>query len=117
MSVEKARNNYIGKNGFKMNCAQSVADAFKDKYNVSQEAVDSFGMCGGGRAPKGMCGALYAAKTILEKSNQHDEAKKLEQLFAENAGAITCQDIKLGRKLSCVGCVEKTSEFLHNNKK
>ncbi len=83
MSVEKARAHYIGKGGCqRLNCAQTVVHAFKDKFGFSGEDVVRFAGCGGGRAPLGECGALK------------------------------CREIRSTNKLSCVGCVEKMAECL-----
>lgn len=94
-----------------MNCAQSVLSAFKEKFNLDDDLVDSFKAYGGGRAPAGLCGAYYAVKFIVDRHDK-EKAEKLEQYFLEHAGALECSHIKQLRKLSCVGCVEKSSEFL-----
>jgi hypothetical protein len=112
MSVITAKNNYTGLGSCgRMNCSQSVASAFKDKFNLDDEFVESFGACGGGRAPSGMCGAFYAAKKILEKLDA-DKIEDFMEFFRGQAGALECTNIKGLRKLSCVGCVEKSSEYL-----
>lgn len=94
-----------------MNCAQSVVSAFKEKFSLEDDLVDSFKAYGGGRAPAGLCGAFYAVKSIMEKLDK-EKISELEQYFLEHAGALECSNIKSLRKLSCVGCVEKSSEFL-----
>jgi hypothetical protein len=111
MSVSEAKKNYIGQGTKRMNCAQSVISAFKEKFNISDDIVDSFIAYGGGRAPAGMCGAYYAAKCIIDKYDK-EEAQKLEKFFFEHAGDLKCSNIRGLKKLSCVGCVEKSSEFL-----
>lgn len=115
MSVIKAKNNYIGHGGcMRMNCAQAVVSAFKDDFGIEDELVDTFKSFGGGRAPSGLCGAYYAAKNIVDR-NDKEKLPKLEQYFMEYAGALECSKIKGLKKLSCVGCVEKSSEFLEKN--
>ncbi len=112
MSVTQARNNYTGQGGTqRMNCAQAVLSAFKEDFNIGEELVEAFKSYGGGRAPNGLCGAYYAVKYILDRQ---DPAKieELEKHFLEHAGALECSNIKGLKKLSCVGCVEKSSEFL-----
>jgi hypothetical protein len=112
MSAIKAKNNYTGLGGCqRMNCAQSVIDAFKEDYNIENDLVEAFKNYGGGRAPEGLCGAYYAVKYILSK-NDTDKLDELEKHFMEHAGALECSNIKGLRKLSCVGCVEKSSQFL-----
>lgn len=112
MSAIIAKNNYIGHGGCKrMNCAQSVVSAFKEAYEIDDDLIDTFKAYGSGKAPGGLCGAYYAVKSILERNNE-DKAKELEQHFMQHAGALECSSIKSLKRLSCVGCVEKSSEFL-----
>jgi Putative redox-active protein (C_GCAxxG_C_C). len=111
MSAIEAKNNYIGVNGKRMNCAQAVLSAFQKKYNIEENLVEAFQNYGGGRAPEGLCGAYYAVKYILSTYDK-DKVSDLEKYFVENAGALECSNIKGLKKLSCVGCVEKSSEFL-----
>lgn len=112
MPVNTAKNHYLGKDGYKrMNCAQSVISAFKEKFDLSTEIIESFRAYGAGRAPEGLCGAFYAARYILEKSAA-DKSTELEKYFLDQAGAVKCHEIRAGKKLSCIGCVEKCAEFL-----
>jgi len=67
---------------------------------------------GGGRSPDGLCGALYAVKYILNNQQDKEKLAELKEYFLENAGALECSNIRGMKKLSCVGCVEKSSEFL-----
>jgi len=113
MSVIKAKNNYTGLGGCqRMNCAQSVISAFKDDFNIGDDTVDAFKSYGGGRAPDGLCGAFYAVKYIINKQHDNEKVAELEKNFLEQAGALECKNIKGLKKLSCVGCVEKSSELL-----
>lgn len=113
MPVKTAKNYYLGEEGCKrMNCAQAVLCAFKEKFDVSEDMIESFKAYGGGRAPEGVCGAFYAAKHILEKSGAQEKVSELEKCFAEQAGAVKCHEIRQCKKLPCLGCVEKCSELL-----
>jgi hypothetical protein len=112
MSAIKAKNNYIGQGCQRMNCAQAVISAFKDKFNIDDNIVEAFQNYGGGKAPDGLCGALYAVKYIIDRMEDKEKIKELEEYFIENAGALECRNIRGMKKLSCVGCVEKSSEFL-----
>ena len=94
-----------------MNCGQSVVSAFKEKFGLDDDLIDLFKGYGGGNAPAGLCGAYYAVKCIVDKQKK-EMTRELEQYFLEYAGALECRNIKSLKKLSCVGCVEKSSEFL-----
>ena len=115
MSVEKAKAYYSGGSGCrKLNCAQSIVQAFHEKFSVSADATDTFAVYGGGRAPEGECGALYAAKTLLK--NYPDRIKGCEDILVSHAGSTKCREIRSGRRLCCAGCVEKIAECLDNIK-
>lgn len=112
MPVTTAKDHYLGKAGCRrMNCAQAVISAFKERYDLDDSTVEAFGRYGGGNAPDGLCGAYFAVRHILEKEAA-EKVREFEEFFLEHAGAVKCREIKLARKLSCVGCVEKSSEFL-----
>jgi len=116
MSANVAKNHFLGKEGLRrLNCAQAVASAFQEKYDLSAETLEAFRAFGSGSAPEGLCGAYYAAKYILEKNEAQGEANRLERYFLEQAGDIRCSRIRACRKLSCLGCVEKSAEFLEKN--
>jgi hypothetical protein len=100
-----------------MNCAQAVLCGFKREFNIEDDIIDLFKTYGGGRAPNGVCGAYYAVKYIIDKydkdnKNKIDKIDELNQYFIETAGALECSSIRELRKLPCIGCVEKSSEFL-----
>lgn len=109
--TEKAKLHFLGKGYPKANCAQAVASVFTDELGAEVDLA-SFDSCGGGRAPGGECGALYAAKTILEKSNRSEQIPTLEKSFQEQAGALSCREIRGAKKLPCIGCVKHCAEFL-----
>lgn len=114
MPINLAKNHFLGKEGFeRLNCAQSLVYAFKEKFHVDAD-INLFKQYGGGRAPEGLCGAVYATNYILKKGNMDGKVKDLEKVFLEHASALKCRDIKDAKKLSCLGCVEKCSEFLAN---
>lgn len=96
-----------------MNCAQSVLNAFKDRFPVDKETADLFAGYGSGRAPEGHCGAFYAAKVILEKYCP-EKLAHFETTFSSVAGSTKCKEIRNIRRLSCAECVEKAAEYLEN---
>lgn len=112
MPVSTAINYFLGKEGFKcMNCAQAVLCAFKEKFDLGEDVFEAHKGYGSGLAPEGLCGAVYAAKHILGRIDAA-KVKDFEAYFLQHAGALNCREIRNVKKLSCVGCVEKSSEFL-----
>jgi hypothetical protein len=91
-----------------LNCAQSILKGFQQELNVSQEKIDSFRALGGGRAPEGLCGALFSADALLAEQGKPSIRKE----FAEKVGEITCRGIKTGTKTSCSRCVQIADELV-----
>ena len=109
---ETAKAYFLGKKGSRrLNCAQSVAETFRERFPVEEETTLLFSTCGGGMAPEGYCGAFYAVKCILEKHTPHRVEEGLERLRSA-AGSLKCREIKALKKLPCVGCVEKAVEVI-----
>ena len=90
------------------NCAQAVQAAFEDNPAETERLAS----CGGGKAPEGLCGALYAALTLSDESN----TQIIRTKFREIVGAETCQEIKSKCKTSCPNCVEAASTILKSFK-
>ena len=78
------------------NCAQSVAILTGHPEQATDLAV-----CGGGRAPGGLCGALHAA-LLFTPAEKRDE---LIDAFRETVGATTCREIKGTTRTPCSVCV------------
>lgn len=94
----------------RLNCAQAVAHAWETRAGglpagLAQELED----CGGGRAPGGLCGALYAATRLAAAPA---EAEKRLGDFAAAAGNIRCREIRRSGAISCGACVGLAAELL-----
>lgn len=108
----KARACFMGENGQKrVSCAQAIAQVFSDKFRIDESLVSSLNSSSGGRAPEGICGALYATKRILE-ANDLGGFENIKAAFKSEAGSDKCKEIKALKKLSCADCVSKAAEFL-----
>jgi len=116
MSIEKAKAIYSDKKNNKFNCGQAVMAAFKEKFSVDESLLKLFSGYGSGRAPEGECGAYYAVKHLLS-GVEDDRVKLCEAAFKERGGSTKCKEIRQGRKLSCIGCVETAAEFLEKAEK
>ena len=81
----------------KYNCAQSVAAGLG-----RDDLVPQLASCGGGKAPEGRCGALYAAMLISGESKSADVRAK----FVAAAGSEYCKVLKQELKFPCAKCVE-----------
>ncbi len=85
------------------NCAQKVAYANK----AGQEVIESLSNMGGGRAPGGLCGALYSALQ-LSKETEHG---RIKSEFAKRLGAETCRELK-AKGVPCPTCIATAIELL-----
>ena len=89
------------------NCAQAVLQAYANHSGVDQACVQRFSQFGGGLAPDGQCGALFAAKSMLEDESAR---QSLEAAFALAAGSAQCRQIRKLRRLSCRQCVQTAAD-------
>jgi hypothetical protein len=95
--------------GTRYNCAQAVLKAYAPVVGVGGCCLERFSQFGSGRAPGGECGALFAAKSILEDPAAK---KEVERAFVDVAGTTTCRDIRKGRRASCEQCVQTAANAL-----
>ena len=85
------------------NCAQAVADGAG-----RADLLEDMRLCGGGRAPENICGALHAAMTIAGT----EKAPQIKDAFLSELGAVACSALKNELAIPCVKCVEKAAELL-----
>lgn len=78
------------------NCAQSVACGVG-----REELFDALSGCGGGKAPDGFCGALFAAMVIAGPDHRDEVAEK----FCSRLGAVRCAELKRELHIPCADCV------------
>ena len=78
------------------NCAQTICAAFG-----RDDLLEPMKACGGGRAPEGMCGALYGAIQVAP-----ERAEEIKSAFVARNGAWKCSDLKGGApRVACQQCV------------
>lgn len=87
------------------NCAQTVAAGFGH-----ESFIEPFKACGGGRAPDGLCGALYAAIQLAPAEKQD----AILEAFRQKNGAVTCRELKQTFRVPCPQCVAVAAELLEN---
>jgi len=119
MTVEEfAKKLFLGQiKGYKrLNCAQAIAEAFRQEYGfITEDTVAEFKKIGYGKAPQGECGMLYAAKFIFKKNGQPEKAKEFEEHFMTFAGTTKCAELIKKKIPFCAHCIEKTAGFIKNN--
>jgi hypothetical protein len=110
MDEATARSLFRGKN--KLNCAQAVLKAFQPAFGTSDREIQAFKTAGDGRAPEGLCGALHAARHLLQDPSL---ARELEALFERKGGSTRCKEIRKAKKLPCGDCVALAANFLQDH--
>ena len=94
------------------NCAQSVAFAWGSKYTGGRGVEESFAGYGGGRAPGGLCGAVYASCELAGLR----AAEAIKRDFAEKSGGhLTCKAIRAAKIMPCSECVAVAAELLEQH--
>ncbi|MBP1628040.1 MAG: hypothetical protein H6Q00_2515 [Holophagaceae bacterium] len=82
------------------NCAQAVAAAYQAAAGDLSINVDSFRAFGGGRAPGGECGAVFAACQM-----NPDSAASIREAFRKQTGHLDCASIRVKGEATCRACV------------
>lgn len=91
---------------FRHNCAQAIAHKWRRLY-ADKLVVESYAPYVGGRAPEGLCGALYAA---MRACPAHAESIRRE--FEATCGGLRCSDIKRMGRTPCATCVDTADRLV-----
>ena len=92
---------------YHFNCAQAVVYGYQAITGDQKLSVTDFKSFGGGRAPEGLCGALYAATCIVPAA-----VGRLKEEFAQRTGSATCKELKGSLRQPCTVCVSIAAELL-----
>ncbi|MRR56532.1 MAG: hypothetical protein EG822_18905 [Deltaproteobacteria bacterium] len=106
MPVRAAVHSYTNE---RLNCAQSILNAFREQKNLSADEITAARKLGGGKADQGTCGALHAALSLVDDPEKKDA---LRRSFVEVAGSEFCREIRAQNLISCVQCVEVAARYL-----
>lgn len=88
----------------RLNCAQAVLDAYQSVSGKHVASLAAFKAFGGGRAPGGECGALYAACQALP-----DSAAAIRAAFAARTNTTLCRELEA---IPCTECVALAAELM-----
>lgn len=96
----------------KGNCAQAVFAAWNFHSQKQDINVNECAVYGHGKAPGGLCGALYAALHIAGDRAESE----IKKGFAEKSGEhFSCADIRAARSLRCIDCVTLAASLLEEH--
>ena len=98
--------------GVYLNCAHAVGIAFGLIHPDDTNALREFRHYGYGKAANGDCGALHAARMVIERHNP-ELVQDLEERFAQVSGSAHCREIRRthGRR-RCDACVADAVRLL-----
>jgi hypothetical protein len=91
----------------RLNCAQAVLHAWQAVTGDTRIALAELKPFGGGRAPEGICGALYGACVAAPH-----RAAALRSGFAARLGSVHCKTLRTGGDHACQECVAYAAELL-----
>ena len=93
-----------------LNCAQAILKGFQREFNISNEEIETYRACGGGRVGGGMCGALFAAERLLRQIGKDSVVDD----FRKMAGGTLCSDIK-EKKFTCAEYIRMADELVEKS--
>ena len=91
----------------RLNCAQSVLYAWREVVGETAITVADLRPFGAGRAPEGLCGAVYAACQLAP-----NRAEELKAAFVARVGSLHCKEIRAAKRHPCADCVAEAAELL-----
>ena len=94
-----------------LNCAQAILKGFQKEFNVTENDIEAYRAWGGGRAPEGICGALFSANRLLNQVGKPSITKDFNTKVSE----INCSKIK-AIHFPCLKCIEIADELLERMK-
>ena len=96
MSVEEKALSTFRTEPYFHNCAQAVCAALG-----REDLLEAVSACGTGKAPDGVCGALYGA-VLCAPEHAREAVKKA---FVEKLGYSRCRELKKEGRVPCRDCV------------
>ena len=92
---------------YKHNCAQCIVYKWNALFADNGQFAEAAKSHGAGRAPEGLCGALFAAASAVP--NHRDEI--IEEFKAKN-GATTCMELKVTLNVPCKQCIDVADDLV-----
>ena len=96
MNVEEKALSTFRTEPWRHNCAQAVCAALG-----REDLLEAVSACGTGRAPDGVCGALYGALLCTPVQSREE----LKRQFVEKLGYSHCRELKKEGCVPCRDCV------------
>ena len=97
----------------RLNCAQAVAHAWVSDPASAQAVLAEHADHGGGKAPAGECGALFAACRVATRQGRNDTT--VRQRFAAVHGHTACRELR-ARRVACEECVRVAADLVDSSR-
>ena len=97
----------------RLNCAQAVAHAWGSDPVAAEAALAEHADHGGGKAPAGECGALFAACRVAAR--QGGDPENLRKRFAAVHGQTDCRELR-ARRVACEECVRVAADLVDSSR-
>lgn len=95
---------------YNWNCAQSLHKSQQALTGLTDEEIEAqYRSKGGGRAEGGLCGAIYAMRSL---ASSDEEADRLTEAFGSTVGGLTCAQLRDRCGRSCRELVELAESLL-----
>lgn len=114
MKIKEAMEHFHGVDD--LNCIQSVLKVYQEEFDLSDEFIADAKINGGGRAEGGECGALYAIRELIYKS-QPEAYNEISKKFKAETGSVCCEPIKEMERKTCRECVGLAVKYMEESKK
>lgn len=92
------------------NCAQAIIYKWSEVNALSSLEATGFKRFGGGKAPGGVCGALYGALSLFGENS--DQRNRLKSEFEAAIGSSLCRTIRKEKLATCKACVDVADELV-----
>lgn len=95
---------------YRLNCAQVLVFKWCELNQISKLKVSDLYGLGSGRAPGGMCGALYAGIRIFNRDEEIQKA--FINKFTAKFGSANCDKIRSDKSIDCKTCIDFIDELI-----
>lgn len=102
MNIEEKALSTFRTEPWRHNCAQAVCAALG-----REDLLEAVSACGTGRAPDGVCGALYGALLCTPAQSREE----LKRRFVEKLGYSHCRELKREGCVPCRDCVASAASL------
>lgn len=96
----------------KGNCAQAIiyAWALYKNSEAPESKITEYSSYGRGKAPGGICGAVYSVLHVTPDSNMHEIV--INEFAKKTNGLTVCSEIRGSGCVSCIECISIAAEIL-----